>query len=47
MFQRLVFLAAFAGFVSGCSNSDQNAPAKDYFLTIGGGYDVTGNQLSL
>lgn len=24
-----------------------NAVAKDYFLTIGGGYDVTGNQLSL
>jgi hypothetical protein len=47
MFQRLVFLAAFAGFVSGCSNGDPNAPAKDYFLTIGGGYDVTGNQLSL
>jgi hypothetical protein len=43
---RFVIFATFLVAV-GALGSSSTVIAKDYFLTIGGGYDVTGNQLSL
>src|SRR3954454_20151785 len=45
--KRSVTIAALLVSAWGCLNNGPPAPAKDYFVTIGGGYDVTGNQLSL
>ncbi len=47
MSHRLLSIVMWAAFVWGSSNPAARALAKDYFLTIGGGYDVTANQLSL
>jgi hypothetical protein len=44
---RLRFVVALVVCVVGDLNGSPSAGAKDYFLTIGGGYDVTGNQISL
>jgi hypothetical protein len=46
MTNRMLIVAIFAVAMS-CMANSSDAVAKDYFLTIGGGYDVTGNQLSL
>lgn len=47
MSNRQHFIVALVVFAGGFLTSAPSAVAKDYFLTIGGGYDVTGNQLSL
>jgi hypothetical protein len=46
MFKRAHLLVALVGALSQSSLAP-SAAAKDYFLTIGGGYDATGNQISL
>jgi hypothetical protein len=43
---RFLIVATFLVAI-GTLGSSSTVIAKDYFLTIGGGYDVTGNQLSL
>jgi hypothetical protein len=47
MTNRLLFIVTMAAFAGVSSERESSALSKDYFLTIGGGYDVTGNQLSL
>ncbi len=47
MSHRLRFVVVLSVFGSGFLANLTGVVAKDYFLTIGGGYDVTGNQISL
>ena len=47
MFHRRFFVVALIAFFASAVVDRPQARAKDYFLTLGGGYNPSGNQLSL